>query len=92
MAFAEYGPFANSKPAPVCLDRSLIAFGRSVQCLAVVRPLADARDVRLSVHVEGEQRIVRRYRAAPSPLVRDHRGLRSGRLDRVLAGDFDVMR
>ncbi len=36
--------------------------------------------------------IVRRYRELPSPLVRDSvRGWRSGRLDRVLSGDFDVM-
>lgn len=35
--------------------------------------------------------VVRRYRAAPSPLVRDAvRGYRTGRLDRVLAGDFDL--
>ncbi len=33
---------------------------------------------------------VRRYREAPSPLVRDARGWRTGRLDRVLAGDFDL--
>jgi ATP-dependent Clp protease ATP-binding subunit ClpC len=40
----------------------------------------------------GEPRIVRRYRAEPSPLVRDGvRGWRSGRLDRVLAGDFDLI-
>ncbi|WP_202840227.1 AAA family ATPase [Luteimonas saliphila] len=37
--------------------------------------------------------ICRRYRGEPSPLVRDtRRGWRSGRLDRVLAGDFDIMR
>jgi ATP-dependent Clp protease ATP-binding subunit ClpC len=36
--------------------------------------------------------IVRRYRREPSPLVRDAvRGWRTGRLDRVLAGDFDVV-
>jgi len=36
--------------------------------------------------------IVRRYRRDPSPLVRDAvRGWRTGRLDRVLAGDFDVV-
>jgi ATP-dependent Clp protease ATP-binding subunit ClpC len=36
--------------------------------------------------------VVRRYREAPSPLVRDSvRGWRTGRLDRVLAGEFDVM-
>jgi ATP-dependent Clp protease ATP-binding subunit ClpC len=35
--------------------------------------------------------VVRRYRPGPSPLVRDAvRGYRTGRLDRVLAGDFDV--
>ena len=35
--------------------------------------------------------VVRRYRAEPAPLVRDSvRGYRTGRLDRVLAGDFDL--
>ncbi len=37
-------------------------------------------------------RICRRYDDGPSPLVRDLvRGWRSGRLDRVLAGDFDLI-
>ncbi|MBN7136262.1 hypothetical protein A7A76_01890 [Lysobacter enzymogenes] len=41
---------------------------------------------------EAERRIARRYRRSPSPLVRDGvRGWRSGRIDRVLAGEFDVM-
>ena len=36
--------------------------------------------------------IVRRYREVPSPEVRDRvRGWRSGRLDRVLGGEFDVI-
>jgi ATP-dependent Clp protease ATP-binding subunit ClpC len=36
--------------------------------------------------------VVRRYREEPSPLVRySARGWRTGRLDRVLAGDFDIM-
>ncbi len=36
--------------------------------------------------------IVRRYRKEPSPLVRDSaRGWRTGRLDLVLAGNFDVL-
>ncbi|MEM9386713.1 MAG: AAA family ATPase [Pseudomonadota bacterium] len=35
--------------------------------------------------------IVRRYREQPSPLVRDARGWRTGRLDRVLDGHFDIM-
>jgi ATP-dependent Clp protease ATP-binding subunit ClpC len=35
--------------------------------------------------------VVRRYRAGPAPLVRDAvRGYRTGRLDRVLRGDFDL--
>ena len=35
--------------------------------------------------------VVRRYRPRPTPLVRDGvRGYRTGRLDRVLAGDFDL--
>jgi hypothetical protein len=35
--------------------------------------------------------VVRRYREDPAPLVRDSvRGYRTGRLDRVLAGDFDL--
>jgi ATP-dependent Clp protease ATP-binding subunit ClpC len=35
---------------------------------------------------------VRRYRRDPSPLVRDAvRGWRTGRLDSVLAGDFDLI-
>ena len=37
--------------------------------------------------------IVRRYRDKPSPLVRDSvRGWRTGRLDRVLDGDFDLIK
>ncbi|HWS52757.1 MAG TPA: AAA family ATPase, partial [Pyrinomonadaceae bacterium] len=36
--------------------------------------------------------IVRRYREEPSPLVRDSlRGWRTGKLDRVLGGDFDLI-
>lgn len=36
--------------------------------------------------------IVRRYRHTPSPLVRDSvRGWRTGRIERVLAGDFDLV-
>ena len=39
----------------------------------------------------GEPAIVRRYRHEPSPLVRDASGTRTGRIDRVLAGDFDLL-
>jgi ATP-dependent Clp protease ATP-binding subunit ClpC len=42
---------------------------------------------------QGERQVCRRYRLSPSPLARDSRaGWRTGRVDRVLAGDFDVMR
>ena len=37
-------------------------------------------------------RIVRHYRIEPSPLIRDNiRKWRSGRIERVLEGDFDLM-
>ena len=53
--------------------------------------LRDAAERALAA-VSAEQTVVRRYRREPSPLVRDAaRGWRTGRLDRVLAGDFDVM-
>ncbi len=40
----------------------------------------------------GVPRLVRTYRELPDPLVKDrHRGWRSGRLDRVLDGDFDLL-
>jgi ATP-dependent Clp protease ATP-binding subunit ClpC len=55
-------------------DRSLTAHAES--------PLAD---------LSAPTQVVRRYRAEPSPLVRDGaRRYRTGRLDRVLGGDFDV--
>jgi ATP-dependent Clp protease ATP-binding subunit ClpC len=35
--------------------------------------------------------VVRKYRWDPAPLVRDSvRGYRTGRIDRVMAGDFDL--
>jgi ATP-dependent Clp protease ATP-binding subunit ClpC len=48
-----------------------------------------------SIENSGRQssEVVRRYREAPSPLVRDlARGWRTGRLDLVLGGDFDLFR
>jgi ATP-dependent Clp protease ATP-binding subunit ClpC len=56
----------------------------------------DGKNVRrLTVQVvvggDRSRRIVRRYRRKPSPLVRDAvRRWRTGRIDRVLAGDFDL--
>ena len=52
-------------------------------------PMARARRA-LQRAPRGET-VVRRYRAEPTPLVRDAvRGYRTGRFDRVLAGDFDL--
>jgi ATP-dependent Clp protease ATP-binding subunit ClpC len=51
--------------------------------------LRQARDAFASS--EAPAQVVRRYRASPSSLVRDAaRGYRTGRLDSVLAGDFDL--
>ncbi|MBL8301067.1 MAG: AAA family ATPase [Rhodanobacteraceae bacterium] len=45
-----------------------------------------------SAESEAESRLCRRYQEQPTPLVRDAvRGWRSGRLDRVLDGDFDLL-
>ncbi len=42
--------------------------------------------------VDGARTVVRRYRKDPSPLVRDSvQGWRTGKLDRVLDGDFDLI-
>ena len=55
-----------------------------------VEPLELARKALAGVKVPGA--VVRRYREKPSPLVRDTiRDWRTGRLERVLAGDFDLM-
>jgi ATP-dependent Clp protease ATP-binding subunit ClpC len=46
----------------------------------------------LAADTNGSPQIVRRYREEPSPLVRDSvRGWRTGKLERVLEGHFDLM-
>jgi ATP-dependent Clp protease ATP-binding subunit ClpC len=55
---------------------------------------ADARELarRAFAELPASNVVVRRYRSKPSPLVRDSvRDWRTGRLDRVLAGEFDVI-
>lgn len=43
-------------------------------------------------HSDGPGQVVRRYRRDPSPLVRDARkGWRTGRIDLVMAGNFDLV-
>ena len=54
------------------------------------RPLAERARTALE-RAERGATVVRRYRADPAPLVRDAvRGYRTGRIERVLAGDFDL--
>jgi ATP-dependent Clp protease ATP-binding subunit ClpC len=74
-----------------------------VRVLVLVAPQPDvppAGAETLRVHAEralgqldaGRAPVVRRYRDEPSPLVRDTvRGWRTGRIDQVLEGDFDIV-
>ncbi len=56
------------------------------------RELVEAAREAFAAAVGGRPRIVRRYRREPSPLVRDSvRGWRTGRLDLVLDGRFDLI-
>ncbi|HEX4951829.1 MAG TPA: AAA family ATPase [Thermoanaerobaculia bacterium] len=56
------------------------------------RELAQAARAAFAAADGGRPRIVRRYRRLPSPLVRDSvRGWRTGRLDLVLYGRFDLI-
>jgi ATP-dependent Clp protease ATP-binding subunit ClpC len=76
--------------------------GEARRCVARVRvaPLLDMRsaaDIPSAIiaaalaATPSRAGIVRRYRTEPSPLVRDaERGWRTGRLDDVLAGNFDL--
>jgi ATP-dependent Clp protease ATP-binding subunit ClpC len=74
----------------------------SVRVRTAPQPPAPARDglpglrrqalEALAARAGAGQAVVRRYREAPSPLVRDAvRGWRTGRIERVLGGDFDVV-
>jgi ATP-dependent Clp protease ATP-binding subunit ClpC len=77
--------------------------GSTSRCVARVRvapsPSGDlkgaqaARQIKSVIDlVPASQTVVRRYREGSSPLVRDaRRGWRSGRLDAVLQGDFDLI-
>ena len=56
------------------------------------KPARRRRALKALAGVPAGSEIVRRYRREPSALVRDSvRGWRSGRLDRVLDGDFDLI-
>lgn len=74
----------------------------SVRVRVLPQPLVPARDGEAELTRQAAEAlagapppaptIVRRYRGTPSPLVRDAvRGWRTGRLERVFAGDFDLV-
>jgi ATP-dependent Clp protease ATP-binding subunit ClpC len=73
-----------------------------VQVSVVAQPLEPAGDAPRALRAQAEHaiekqatrnlRVVRRYRRDPSPLVRDGiRHYRTGRIDLVLCGDFDLL-
>jgi ATP-dependent Clp protease ATP-binding subunit ClpC len=71
-----------------------VAVQVTVAPAAAAPPDADAAELaaRAVEAVPASVSIVRRYRDGPAPLVRDSvREWRTGRLDRVLAGEFDVI-
>jgi ATP-dependent Clp protease ATP-binding subunit ClpC len=69
-------------------DRSF----RRVSALVTVAPRdQESRAGEAEPPQGSEPTVVRRYREAPSPLVRDASGTRTGRIDRVLGGDFDLI-
>ena len=57
----------------------------SISAVDAEPPVDRARS--LLTELPTPENVVRRYREEPAPLVRDYR---TGRLDRVLAGDFDL--
>jgi ATP-dependent Clp protease ATP-binding subunit ClpC len=58
--------------------------------LALSRARSSGR--RSALADDGATPVVRRYREGPSPLVRDSaRSWRTGKLERVLDGDFDII-
>ncbi len=74
----------------------------SVRVRVLAQPLVPAREGEVELTRQAAEvldaapapapTIVRRYRGTPSPLVRDSvRGWRTGRLERVFAGDFDLV-
>jgi len=80
-------------------DGSPVVDRDQVQVVVVARPPGEGRaspDVGLTARTalsgsEVPSLVVRRYRPGKAPLVRDGvRGYRTGRLDRILAGDFDL--
>jgi len=65
---------------------------QSVKPRPSAQPEADYARSCLSVTQLGANNIVRRYRELPSPLVRDSVvGWRTGKLEQVLGGDFDLI-
>lgn len=74
------------------LEQDIDGQARRVALQVRVTPDLPGRERRPPARDAEDRRVSRRYRASPSPLVRDTAsGWRTGRLDRVLAGEFDVV-
>jgi ATP-dependent Clp protease ATP-binding subunit ClpC len=82
----ETGLHVLELPVP---DRS--SFDR-VAVRVTVAPAGDGGDGPERDGSAGELAVVRRYRHRPSPLVRDASGARTGKIELVLRGDFDLLR
>ena len=67
------------------------SFDRVAALVTVAPRDHEARPGDADLPPASEPTIVRRYRESPSPLVRDASGARTGRIDRVLGGDFDLV-
>lgn len=84
---AQEGFLARNGGALACQARVRVA----PQPLALARATKEAADA-IFAATAPSQIVVRRYREGPSPLVRDSvRKFRTGRLDVVLDGNFDVL-
>ncbi len=94
--FAAWRVLAREHGLHVFADGEVRHRVRVVVAAQPPHPLADDAAVRDAAHAaldaatDATPQVVRRYREAPSPLVRDARGWRTGRIDRVLDGDFDL--
>jgi len=78
---------------PSGFERVRVRVSVAPQLVAPSTPKSEQLDAAREAFGTGESRVVRRYRESPSPLVRDSvAGWRTGRIDAIWAGDFDVWR
>ncbi len=74
-------------------ERVRVRVSVAPQTVAPSAPKSEQLEAARQALGAGASKVVRRYRELPSPLVRDSvAGWRTGRVDRILGGDFDVWR